>query len=155
MSPSSDRTQEGDEEATRGSSGREQSGGMGTVRGQDTAHMFFPGVVPLAGAPGGAQRAAPAMLTLAGDAPAAKTALLLQYAYNAALRGASLCAVVVGAAPHPCARAYPRCRSAPRPVARAFGFRIAVLLPAGEHRAVPRDRGPSAHQPAVPAPRCG
>ena len=60
---------------------------MGTVRGQDTAHMFFP--AGRASVPGGAERAAPAILALAGDAPAAKTSLLLQYAYNAALRGAS------------------------------------------------------------------
>jgi hypothetical protein len=59
---------------------------MGTVRGQDLAHMFFPAAVR-PGACGDAQQAPPALLMLAGDSSTAKTALLLQYAYNAALRG--------------------------------------------------------------------
>ena len=59
---------------------------MGTVRGQDLAHMFFPAAV-CPGACGDAQKSPPALLMLAGDSPTAKKALLLQYAYNAALRG--------------------------------------------------------------------
>jgi hypothetical protein len=46
------------------------------------AHLFFPAARRTAGV-----QTAPAALTLAGDSSTAKTALLLQYAYNAALRG--------------------------------------------------------------------